>query len=163
MRQRKLIIAALFVFSPFVAAADPIVIDGAAGSDNDGVWNISLLDGSFDELDATLMVQVWWGDDSLARLFADTLGMGSGNVGFGVNNWGPLFAVSTSIVNDLRVNSGQLCLDGACGSGTYTNVSNTKLFTYATASRKLVPEPGTLALLGIGLAAFGMFRRQPAV
>jgi len=162
MRQTKLIIAALFVFSPFVAGADPIVIDGAADSNNDGVWDILLLDGSFDELDATLTAQVWWGDDSLARLFADTLGIASGNIGFGLNHWGPLFAVTSSIVNGLALNLGQLCLDDACSGTSYDNVSNIKRVTFATASRITIPEPGTLSLLAFGIVGMSLLRRRKA-
>ena len=163
MRRTKLIIAALLAFSPFVAGADPIVINGAADSDNNGVWDVTLLDGAFDELEATLTTQIWWGDDILARLFADTLGIASGNIGFRLDNWGPLFAVTRSIVNDLAFNLGQLCLDDACNGTSYANVSNTKLLTYATASRTKIPEPGTLSLLAIGIAGLSLLRRRRTI
>lgn len=162
MRRTKMIIAAWLILSPFMAGADPIVIDRADDADKNGVWDITLMDGSFGELQATLMTQPWWGDDILARLFADTLGIFNGNVGILSNDWGPLFAVSTSIVNDLRVNSGQFC-QGICAGDAYTNVSNTKQFTYATASRTTIPEPATFSLLALGIVGITFLRRRRTI
>ena len=93
MRKIRLIIAALFIISPLAANAIPIEVTGAG--ENDGSWEITLVEGSFNSLESLLMTQVWWGDTlldwDLAVIFADALGEvpGIDNDGWGL---GPFFA-----------------------------------------------------------------------
>ena len=154
MIQIKLIIAALFLVSPFVANADPITVTGTTSSD--GVWDVTLVEGSWDELrqrpDGSRVVV---GHDRLpALVFAETTDDLFGYINY--DTYGPFFGFDPSAfgVPDTLA----ACHSDGCD--LFTGAGETTYF-WATASR--VPEPGTLALFGIGLAGMGFSRRKKKV
>ena len=145
----------------FTANATLIEISGASDSENNGTWDISFVDGTFDTLSTTLMAQVWWNDFTLAGLFATTLEIGAGNAGSGLV--GPDFAYEIVNATSYRQRACQtfsVTLND-CGAGgdlaTFTD-SRTRLFTYATATR--VPEPTTAVLIALGLAGVSFSRKR---
>ena len=155
MRQLKLIIAALFLISPLAVNADIINISGHGAAD--GTWDVSAnLFIASDNL-ALLQSQVWFGDEALARAFQQEFGDNT----LGNFPWGLAFLfwhadeldVSNSAVNSTF--SGGLLNCSACLGSTG--------LAWATAEQVSVPEPGTLALLGIGLAGMGLARRRKKV
>ena len=154
MRQLKLIIAALFLISPFAANADLIVdftTDDSLGNffhngqfvgtdtNNDGILTFSELI-SFD-----ILAGIYAGEATIANL--DDIG----DYVIGTNTWIP---------NGI----------------SWTGYSDTAWYTWdnrfysarldggwiVTTSSISVPEPGTLALLGIGLFGMGLASRKKA-
>ena len=160
MRQLRLIIAALFLISPFAVQADLITITGTASSDGD--WIVTLIETTYADSQALLESQEWWSDFSLAITFAAA----AGDIFGAVNNccdgreWGAFFAYADFSAGGIdsvfkEIGGGTFHCNFDCESFFE------QPFTYAVAQR--VPEPGTLALLGIGLAGMGMARRRRKV
>ena len=136
--------------SPMAANAELIEITGAG--DADGLWELSIVFGL--ATDPALIDifddQVWWGDSALAELFSNTcmgcLGLPNPSPFPGLS-YGAYFAYqdyndTDSLGWGYQPNTG-FSIDWIFG-GEFT-------WSFATASRVTVPEPGSFALLGIGL------------
>ncbi len=160
-RTRSMYLALVAVLlSPMAANADLIEISGTGSSD--GVWEIILIESAFEDIQDILEAQEWWDDGRLARMFAEELGPLPGFDQFGLSI-GPLFLYSSggsgrfAAYGDPAGDAPYDLYTWCCGGGQ----GDSRTFTYATA--RSVPEPGTLALLGIGLLGMAAARRRRKV
>ena len=164
MTKIKSMYLALFValFAPMSANALLIEITDSGVDEADGVWFVETVTGTGAEFLAMLESQVWFGDGDLALLFAnavgDALGLPNSNGNRGPHFLavadGSLFAISDPSRYPLQGFRARI------GTGNLSRFAVNQWGTWTWAVATSVPEPGTLALLGIGLAGMGMSRRK---
>lgn len=147
------------LLSPMTANADLITT-------SIGDYDITTVTGTFDEVASDLMAQDWWGDGTLASEFSDALGdlLGTFDLPLpeGSLAYTPVFAYEATEGSF----DGYLWVDFPGGSGLGpSSISGPRgiPLVWAVGERVSVPEPGTLALLGVGLFGIGFARRRKKV
>ncbi len=149
------------LLSPMAANADLITTSV-------GTYDVTTIVGTFSDLMSTLMGQVWWEDETLATEFA---GLTQGFLGISALN-SPIFGRDLSALfavcnNECLLNTeGGFPIQGSVYAFNLTSAVlgfaiDNRSAEYAITTR--VPEPGTLALFGIGLAALGLSRRRKKI
>ena len=154
------LLAAGLLAGPMGAQAALVQISGFGAAD--GMWEVTALGSAPFSANQTLLEnQIWWGNASLAQTFAELVLDSLGLPNFG-NSETPYYAYAT--LPDLGLLA-WICNSDCSFSGGLTTFQ-TIAYSYAVASRinvpEQVPEPGTLALLGLGLVGIGMRRRIKA-
>ena len=146
----KILCLLLLLIAPLTVNAVPITT-------SIGSFDISTINGTYPALSSTLQAQPWWGSVDLAVEFAGFVGDTFGTPNNGV--FGPFFTFSASSTDFV---SAGWCLVTFCSS----SVDEVGLAAagigfngqFAVASASAVPEPTSIALLGMGLALLGLTR-----
>jgi len=127
-----------------------------------GDFDVTTVPGSFNDNQATLTNQVWWGSQSLAVEFAGLVSNNLGLSSVGCCQFGPLFAFDVLTFGDPHVGVFRVGVEyvGA-GSGVVQGPDGT-FVKYAIASEITtnLPEPGTLGLMLMGLAGATLVRKR---
>lgn len=180
MRQIRLLIAALILVVPFAATADPIALTGPCPEvtadtcfievedvNVEGtLFDVSFVEGVYDDvLAANPGVALFDGNFALASIVAQVLDDAFRAVGlFGTQSpagpnggWAGADLAYNGSGGSLLVWT-QLDLD-VLNLSRGTTAVNWMVFTPSVS----VPEPGTVALFGLGLAGIGLTRRRKTV
>ena len=137
--------------------ADPVVINISGAGEHDGLWEVSSVEGSFSGLQSLLESQVWWGNESLALIFAETVFGALGIPNFG--NFGPSFAHGLDSFGFTR-NLLYSEIDASINNSGLFNPTGVLFYAVAERPSTSVPEPTTLGLFGVGLFALGYIRSR---
>jgi hypothetical protein len=183
MQQIKLMIAALFLISPFAANADPIVTTGlCADGVNSCYTSIENLDiqGILYNVDwyttpvvlSDLLVSdpgvaAFAGDSFLALAAANAINKAFNDAGLnlwtietGTEGYSGLWIVSDILADNTM--DFQVAWSNYDQVNFLSGISISRTGPFAIFARTSVPEPSTLALVGIGLLGLGLTRRRKA-
>ncbi len=189
MKKFRVALVSLALCVPAIASAVPVTIDftvtttmsqwggavtqgyqaGVVGSGfftydnavpiNNGIW------GGTPALDLSVnwLGQTW--DESTARIGSLYFGQGGALTGFLIGGWDPTDC-GVGCVPNLASNPSDFWVGTGNGDfSSYIHRQGTTGGIYASTSWSVrqVPEPGTLALMGIGLLAAAFLRRKRAI
>jgi hypothetical protein len=166
MNTIKALVISLFLSVSLMAKATIIEINGQGALD--GSWEITELASTYGDAQSILMDQLWWGDSGLANIFAQALGpiaitTDSYNKR---QNFGAFFARQVQVnstntsFTDLYFRAWRTSTNtlGNYRGIDFGNPNDTTIIVFATATR--VPEPTTIALLGLSLFGLVFSRRK---
>jgi hypothetical protein len=118
-------------------AANASLIEVSGAGEFNGTWDIAVVTDSFDNQEALLRSQVWWGSEDLALVFAGALGPVSGvdNLEYG---FGPLFLYAS---------------DSAFSNTTVAVWSDGTVFPEGAGAYNISSDPGVIRLASASVQA----------